>query len=145
MNKVLMICLLLVSISLQAQPQGQSSIEYRKAVGEKMKEFSPQQRANLKTKKMVLDLDLTKAQQSEIQILNLEIEIGREKIKFQKMKLEEISVDDFFDRTSKMLDEKIAVKKRLQSILTEEQFEKFQKSRQRKARERRHEFGRKKP
>ncbi len=59
--------------------------------------------------------------------------------------MEEISVDDFFDRTSKMLDEKIATKKRLQSILTEEQFEKFQKSRERKARERRHEFGRKKP
>jgi len=145
MKKVLMICLLLVSISLQAQPQGQSSIEHRIAVREKIKELSPQQRAELKTKKMVLDLDLTKAQQSEIQKLNLEIEIGREKMKPQKKKLDEISVNEFFDRTSKMLDNKIATKKWLQSILTEEQFEKFQKSKERKARERRHEFGRKKP
>ncbi|MCZ6594246.1 MAG: hypothetical protein O6943_04950, partial [Bacteroidetes bacterium] len=105
---------------------------------EKMKELSPQQRAELKTKKMILDLDLTEVQQLEIQKLNLEIESGREKMNLQKKKLEEISADDFFDRKSKMLNEKIAVKKRLQSILTEEQFEKFQKSRQRKARERRH-------
>ncbi|RLD26742.1 MAG: hypothetical protein DRI70_05250, partial [Bacteroidetes bacterium] len=65
--------------------------------------------------------------------------------KRQKKKFEEISVDDIFDRTSKMLDEKIAIKKRLQSILTEEQFEKFHKFIKRKAMERRHEFGRKKP
>jgi len=144
MKKVLMICLLLVSISLQAQTQGQGRNEHRKAVHEKMKELSPQQRAELKTKKMVLELDLTIEQQLEIQKLNLEIESAREKMKPQKKKLEEISADDFFDRKSKMLDEKIAVKKRLQSILTEEQFEKFQKSRRRKAREQRHEFGRKK-
>ena len=144
MKKVLMTCLLLVSISLQAQPPGQGRNEHRNAVREKMIELSPQQRAELKTKKMVLELDLTIEQQLEIQKLNLEIESAREKMKPQKKKLEEISADDFFDRKSKMLDEKIAVKKRLQSILTEEQFEKFQKSRRRKAREQRHEFGRKK-
>jgi len=138
MKKVLMTCLLLVSISLQAQPPGQGRNEHRNAVREKMIELSPQQRAELKTKKMVLELDLTIEQQLEIQKLNLEIESAREKMKPQKKKLEEISADDFFDRTSKMFDKKIATKKRLRFILTEEQFEKFQKSRQRKARERRH-------
>jgi len=145
MKKVFMTCLLLVSISLQAQPPGQGRSEHRKAVHEKMKELTPQQRAELKTKKMVLELDLTIEQQLEIQKLNLEIESEREKMKRQKKKLEEISAYDFFDRTSKMLDKKIAAKKRLQSILGEEQFEKFQRSRERKARERRHEFGRIKP
>lgn len=143
MKKVLMICLLLVSISLQAQPQGQGRNEHRKAVHEKMKELTPQQRAELKTKKMVLDLDLTEAQQIEIQKLNLEIEGNREKMKPEKKKAGEISSNDFFERTSKMLDEKIATKKKLRSILTEEQFEKFQKSRHRKSKGRRHQFRRK--
>ena len=145
MKKVMMICLVLVSISLQAQSQGQSRSKHRKAIHEKMQELTPQQRAELKTKKLVLDLNLTKVQQSEIQKLNLEIEREREKMKPKKKKLEELSNDEFFDRTSKMLDKKIATKKRLQSILTEEQFEKFQKSQHRKTMERRHEFGRKKP
>ena len=140
-----MIFLVLVSISLQAQHQRQSRSEHRKAIHEKMKKLTPQQRAELKTKKMILDLDLTKVQQSEIQKLTLEIEREREKMKLQKRKLEEISANEFFDRTSKMLDIKIATKKRLQSILTKEQFEKFQKSKQRNTRERRHEFARKKP
>ena len=94
---------------------------------------------------MILDLNLTKVQQSEIQKLNLEIEREREKMKLQKRKLEEISANEFFDRTSKMLDIKIVTKKRLQSILTKEQFEKFQKSKQRRSRERKHEFERKNP
>ena len=145
MRKVLMVCLLLLSIALQAQPPGQGTNEHRNAIREKMKELSPQQRAELKTKKMVLDLDLTEVQQLEIQKINLEIESEKAKMKPQKKKLEEISADDFFDRTLKMLDEKISAKKRLQSILTEEQFERFQKSRQRKAREIRHESGRKNP
>ena len=145
MKKVLMICLLLVSISLQAQPQRQGSNEHRKAVHEKMKELSPQQRGELKTKKMVFDLDLTEAQQFEIQKINLEIENERKKMIPQKKKLEELSPDEFFDWSSKMLDDKIAVKKQLQSILTKEQFEKFQRPKARKAWERKHEFGRKKP
>ena len=145
MKKLMMICLVLVSISLQAQPPGQSRSEHRKAIHEKMKKLTPQQRAELKTKKMILDLNLTKVQQSEIQKLTLEIEREREKMKLRKRKLEEISANEFFDRTSKMLDIKIATKKRLQSILTKEQFEKFQKSKQRRTRERRHEFERKNP
>ena len=51
MKKVMMICLVLVSISLRAQPPGQSRSEHRKAIHEKMKKLTPQQRAELKTKK----------------------------------------------------------------------------------------------
>ena len=65
--------------------------------------------------------------------------------KAEKKKEGEITHDEIFERTSAMLDEKIAAKKKLLSILTKEQFEKFEISQHRMARERRHHLGRKKP
>ena len=67
MKKVLMITLLFVVVTIQAQPPGNARDGHRKDMHQKMQQLSPQQKAELKTKRMVLDLNLTAVQQAEIQ------------------------------------------------------------------------------
>lgn len=144
MKKVLMIVLFVVGATLQAQPPGKGREAHRKNMHDKMEQLSPQQKAELKTKEMTLNLDLTEAQQTEILKLNLEMATKREQNKPKMKEKGEISANEMYARLSKRLDEKIATKKRLKSILTKEQFEKFEKSQFRKGKERRHRLGRKK-
>jgi protein CpxP len=144
MKKVMMILLLAFGATLYAQPPGHKKDGPLKEMRQKMQEFTPQQRAELKTKRMVLDLDLSPTQQSEILQLNLGLETKREKRKAEKKKKGELAANEIFERTSKMLDAKIATKKQLKSILTEAQFEKFEKSHDKKKRKRKHGYGRKK-
>ena len=144
MKKAMFIFLLAFGATLYAQPPGHKKEGPRKEMRQKMEEFTPQQRAELKTKRMALNLDLSPTQQSEILQLNLNLETQREKSKAEKKEKGELSVNEMFERTSKMLDAKIATKKKLKSILTEAQFEKFEKSHARRNREIKRHFGRKK-
>jgi len=144
MKKVLMICLMVTGIAVYAQPHGQGERGPRHEKAELMKQLSPQQRAELKTKKMVLDLNLTAAQEEQIQKLNLELATQKEANKPDRNKKEKPSATEMFERTSDLLDQKIATKRRLQGILTKEQFEKFERSQHRKKREHRHHLGSKK-
>jgi len=144
MKKAMMILLLAFGATLYAQPPGHKKNGPRKEMHQKMQELTPQQRAELKTKRMVLDLDLSTTQQSEVLKLNLGLETQREKRKAEKKNKGELAANEMFARTSKILDAKIATKKQLKSILTEAQFEKFEKSHDKKKRKHRHSFGRKK-
>ncbi len=144
MKQVLMIVLLVVSGTLQAQPPGHGKEGPRKNMHDKMEQFSPQQKAELKTKEMTLHLDLSEAQQTEIMKLNLEMATKREQNKPEIKKQGDISTNEMYERANRRLDEKIATKKKLKSILTKEQFEKFDKAHSRKHKEHRHRLGRKK-
>lgn len=144
MKKVMMIVLLTAGATLYAQPPGNKKDGPRKEMHQKMQELTPQQRAELKTKRMALNLDLNASQQSEILQLNLELETQREKSKAEKKKKGEISANEMFERASKMLDVKIATKKKLKSILTEAQFEKFEKSHVHRKKQNKRHYGRKK-
>ncbi len=135
MKKVFLICLLIAGTTLYAQPPRGGERGHHGDKKELMKDLTPQQRAELKTKRMVLALDLSEAQQKEIMKLNLEIAEKREKNKPDPEKKEKMTSDDLFERASAQLDEKIATKKRLKEILTEEQFEKFEKSHHQRGRE----------
>lgn len=128
MKKVLLICLLIAGTTLYAQPPRGGERGHRGDKNELMKDLSPQQRAELKTKRMVLALDLSKAQQAEIMKLNLEIAQKLEKNKPDRENKKELSANEMFTKASAHLDEKIATKKRLKQILTKEQFEKFERS-----------------
>jgi len=141
MKKAMMILLLAFGATLYAQPPGHKKDGPRKEMRQKMQELTPQQRAELKTKRMALDLDLSPTQQSEILKLNLDLETEREKRKAEQKKKGELAANEMFERTSKMLDTKIATKKQLKSILTEAQFE---KSHDKKKRKHKHRYGRKK-
>jgi len=143
MKKVLILCLVLVGTTLYAQPPGHKENGPREERREKMSEFTPQQRAELKTKKMTLALDLNPTQQTAIQKLNLEIETDRQARKENSKDKKALTTAEKFEKASQRLDAEIAVKKQLKAILTEAQFEKFEKSHARKQNRRKANMGRK--
>ena len=98
-----------------------------------MKDMSPEQIAILKTKKMTLALDLSTAQQKEIQTLNLENAKEREalmlerKVKKEQAEQSKPSTDERFEFQNERLDRMIAQKGKMKQILSEEQFQKWER------------------
>lgn len=94
-------------------------------------QFTVAQKTELKVKKMILHLDLTNSQVKKItplvkkQIENREI--MREKRRSAKENNKKLTADERYEMANKNLDEKIATKKRMKQILSEEQFKKFEK------------------
>ena len=103
MKKVILILVLFIGFNTIAQKR-------------EIKEINPEQFATLSTKRMTLDLDLNESQQTKIYQLNLENANARK-----------MTSDDRFVMQNKMLDHQIAQKKKMKSILTNEQFEKWEK------------------
>lgn len=101
---------------------------------EAMKDLTPEEMATLQTKKMALHLDLTEAQQKQIQALNLE------KAKYRKARMEERqkrmessemkrpSKEERLKMMNERLDRQIAMKQKMKSILNAEQYEKWEAS-----------------
>lgn len=99
----------------------------------KFKDFSPEEVAAIQTKEMTLHLDLTEAQQKEVQKLNLananERSTKREASKLNKEKRNGkiFSKEERIKMMNGRLDKQISKKKEMQRILSKEQFEKFEK------------------
>lgn len=88
-----------------------------------------EQRVELQTKKLTLDLDLNEKQQKEVKALltqqGKEMEITRENLK-EKKDNQKLSTQEKFDLKNKNLDRQIAVKASMKKILTPEQFTKWE-------------------
>ncbi len=124
---------LLVSIGLFAQ-QGPGHDKDRD--GSKigmLDEFSPEEQATLKTKKMTLGLDLTQSQQDKIYQIHLRNASERlakmEEIKKERESGEwtRPSKEERFNHLNSRLDKQIAHKKEMKSLLNEEQFKKWER------------------
>ena len=87
---------------------------------------------------MALHLDLSEAQQKEVQKILLEREEKFENLRNEKNKERELSKEELFERKSDMLDDQIAMKQQMKSILTEAQFAKFEKMKQKRQDKRKH-------
>ncbi len=123
MKKVLIICLALMTISLQAQPGENEGKQHRKG---KNMDYTPEQIAELKTKRMVLQLDLTEQQEKKVYDLVLEKVKKRKELKDNNKEKKGESMS--FEKKKQMLDDRIEMKKAFKSILTEEQYEKWEAS-----------------
>jgi hypothetical protein len=128
MKKVLLICFVLVGFAVQAQERGDDPRKEKNEMREKMQDLTPQQRAELKSKKMALHLDLNESQQKQIESLLVKQEEKRDAMRAQRKEGKDLTKEELFEIRSQKLDEEIAFKKEFQSILTEEQFAKFEKS-----------------
>ncbi|MEB8330756.1 hypothetical protein OO009_15465 [Flavobacteriaceae bacterium KMM 6897] len=101
-------------------------------------DLSPEQMATLQTKRMTLTLDLTEAQQQQIQKVHLEQATSR-KAKMMEMKAKKesgemtkpTSEERYVMQTAKM-DQQIAQKAKMKQILSKEQYEKWEKMHHRK-------------
>jgi len=92
--------------------------------------FTAEQRAELKSKKMTLDLNLSEKQILEIRKILLErsktFDIKRQELKSQQKEGKELSQDEKFNLINQKLDYQIAMKSKMEKILTEDQFKKWE-------------------
>jgi hypothetical protein len=126
MKKLIMAALLVVGIATFAQN--------RKEMGNRpdrseMVKFSPEQRTQLMVKKLTLELDLNAKQQEQVKQIIAEQGVKSEAIRAERMakKVEEKkrNADEQFEMQNKMLDDQIAMKNKIKTILSPEQFEKW--------------------
>lgn len=96
--------------------------------------MDPEKIAELRIKKMTLELDLTEKQQKEIKPFLLKqaekVALKKEEIKTRKEKNEKLSTDERFEIKNESLDFQIEMKNKLKETLTTEQFEKWEKTKQ---------------
>lgn len=140
MKRLIVLAALVISSASFAQEDHKEKREHhRKGKMEMMKDFSPEQMATLKTKKMTLALDLNNSQQDKIYALSLKTAKERKaKMEARKKEMEkrdgkrpELSSDEKYKRANERLDKQIAMKKELSSILTKEQLEKLEQMKKR--------------
>lgn len=119
MKKLFIVALLIVGMTSFAQER-----KGRTARAE-MENLTPEQRNELKLKKMTLELDLNAKQQEQVGQIITEQSVKREAMRAERKAKQEKSTDERFAMKSKMMDEQIAVKNKMKSILSAEQFEKW--------------------
>ena len=125
MKKLALIVLLVVGLSTYAQ-EGKK----QERQGAERERLSPEQRNQLQLKKMTLDLNLNESQQKEIAKILEEQSTKRQAemaaFKSNKEKGVKPTAEERFAMKNKKLDEAIAVKAKVQKVLTPEQFKKWE-------------------
>lgn len=122
MKKILIVLLVTFSLGLYAQKE-----KSRKSFTE---DFTSEQQAILKTKKMALELDLNDSQQNQMLELNKEWIVEREKNMADRKSLntEEMSSDDRFKMMNSKLDTQLAHQKQIKKVLNSDQYEIWKRS-----------------
>lgn len=133
MKNILIFLIALLTINANAQQKQ----EHRKRV---QNDFTPEQIATLKTKKMALHLNLSEAQHNKIYKLNLE-QAQKRKSKIEARKptngsseRPNLSQEEKYELANDRLDAQIQHKKNMRDILNEEQFTKWEKGNKMKQR-----------
>ncbi len=125
MKKLFIVGLLMIGTSLFAQEK------MTKEPQVKMEKLTPEQRNTLHLKKLTLDLNLTPAQQKEMEKLIAERNAKKQTVNNEKRNLKEskvkLSPEERYAKRNQMLDEQIAFKAKVKAILSAEQFAKWEK------------------
>ncbi len=125
MKKFAVILIILMSTGLFAQQREQRHYGA---------DFSPEQQATLKTKRMALDLELTDSQQNQVMTLNkkyAELRKGNQaKMQADKTAGKQLTSEEKFKLQNESLDHQIAYKNDLKKILNQTQFDKWQENRE---------------
>ncbi|HUH28353.1 hypothetical protein [Gelidibacter sp.] len=130
MKKLIMIIIAFATLQVSAQEQKR---EMKKQHMTSKMEYSPEEMAQLQTKKMTLKLDLDAKQQNEVSALLLEQAKLRQSKKdaFSDSKAKEekktFSKEERFKMANARLDRQIEMKKKMKGILSPEQYDKWSK------------------
>lgn len=126
-NLVLMMCAIVGVASAQNQPAMRKNDDAR---------LTSEQRTALQVKKLTLELGLNETQQKEMSAIIAEQNAEREalsaEMKAAKANGAKPTADQRYARHNQMLDAQIAMKERVRKVLTKEQFEKWEKIRERR-------------
>lgn len=126
MKKAMIIFMVFTTFAITAQNKSADRKEQRKEMKEN---FTPEQNAELRTKKMTLALDLNESQQNKVKALFLEMYKTKPQRPANRADMTDAQK---FELKNAMLDRRIAMKKEMKNILTEEQMAKWEKSNQHK-------------
>lgn len=109
MNRAIIMVLMFITVNTFAQ--------------ERMN-LTTEQSATLRTKEMTLQLDLTEKQQS--QVYKIHEDLAKKRQETRTIDRKELSEEERYEMRIERLDQMIAVKKEMKTILNEEQFEKWE-------------------
>ena len=102
---------------------------------QKENQFTPEQQAILKTKQMVLQLDLNKFQESQLLELNEKRADDRQKLmeahRSMKESDQQLTSDEKFNMKNEMLDAQIKYQAEIKKVLEVKQFEEWRKTKKR--------------
>lgn len=121
-----------LSVNAQERRQERKGNDHKKEI---MKDLTPEEVANLKTKKLRLKLDLTDMQQKKVESILLEQAVERQnkrKAHQNKKEKDKPSKEEFLKMQNARLDSEIEMKQKMKDILTEEQYAKFEKMKPRR-------------
>ncbi len=128
MKNVLIICIALLGFNAIAQKKDVSKKEARTEMRKESQSLTPEQHAELKSKKMTLPLDLSEKQQNEVKQLFLKETKERRALKKDDKNRKDLSDTERFERRTQMMDKLIAHKREMKTILSEAQYSKWEKS-----------------
>ncbi len=112
----------LSTFALSAQDNSSERTQQKK---ELRNTYTPEERAELFTKRMTSKLDLNMSQQKEIK--RMYMEMGENKASFAKNR-KEMTSQERFDAKNERLRRRIAMREQLKNILNAEQLEKLEKA-----------------
>lgn len=141
MKKFLYAAIALLSLQAIAQDRPQQKRHPRM---ESLKKLSPEQMAELQTKRLTLDLDLTDAQQKEIQKINLEhsktlkAKMDEREKKVESDEPKKLTDEERYEMMNDKLDKQIQYKRQMKSILTPDQYNKWESLREEKMKRAKH-------
>ncbi|MFK7747794.1 MAG: hypothetical protein AB8B65_05365 [Kordia sp.] len=133
MKNIIYALALLFTLNIAAQegPDHKGKKGKRGMQKEMLQDMTPQQIATLQTKKLTLALDLSDKQQRQTMALQTEVATERkakmEAHKAKKEKGEKPTKAERYQMMNERLDAKIAYKKKMKEILTDEQYTKWEK------------------
>ena len=121
----------LTSSLVAAQPQGPQGRSFDNQKEKPAHDFTPEQIAQLQTKQLTLALDLTPAQQTSVNALQLKMAKSRDAKRAQR-KEGRLTSDERYTKMISHLDAQIEVKNSFKAILNADQYATWQKIHHRK-------------
>ncbi|WP_338731257.1 hypothetical protein [Mangrovimonas cancribranchiae] len=131
MKKLIIVALAFMAFTVNAQD--------RKMRHDRMSDYSPEEIAELQTKRMTLNLDLTEAQQQKVAKINLKNAKKRQE-KMQAFKAKKGDRETKLTKEERLkikhdfLDSQIETKRDMREVLNDDQYEKWTKSLEHKKR-----------
>ena len=127
MKNFALILMMVIAVTFTANTQEKTAQKKR----QNRRQFTVEQNTELAVKRMTLALDLNEKQQNQIKPL-LMTQAAQRKTAMEKMKKarenkQKPSEEELFTMRSQQLDNQIAMKRSMKEILTNEQFEEFEK------------------
>lgn len=127
MKRVFLIPMILLVFTTNAQ-----EMDFRGRAQERHNEMTDEQKAIIKAKQMTLALDLSEKQQEQFQTLELQKIQEREQLKNEmnlgpeKRAKKDMSTDELFALRNARLDKMIAFKQKVKTILSKDQYTKWE-------------------